>query len=179
MKSTCLLSTVAALLCGVSSLAAQVAVEKVPDPVPAPANTVTPAPAVPVAPTPGGERRAVRREERRIDRNDPNGTLAPAVQPNGTVTAAPNAAAGARTAIPAAPENWRYRNQNGQWWYYTPSNSWMIWNGNAWGPYTPGGDVVAPAVPSNGAYTTYYRAPNQTNYGRSYRRGWFGRRYYY
>jgi hypothetical protein len=56
-------------------------------------TVVAPAPAVPVAPTPGGERRAVRREDRRIDRNDPAGTLRPTVRPNGIVTATPAARA--------------------------------------------------------------------------------------
>ena len=62
MKTTVLFSSLAALLCWTSALMGQVPVEKVPDPVLPPANTVTPAPATPVAPTPGGERRAIRRE---------------------------------------------------------------------------------------------------------------------
>jgi hypothetical protein len=106
MRPIVLFSTLAALFCWASTLTAQVPVEKVPDPVLPPVNTVTPAPATPVAPTPGGERRAIRREERRIDRNDPNGTLAPTVQPNGTVAATPNAGG----AMPASPEQWLYRN---------------------------------------------------------------------
>ena len=185
MKSTFFLSTIAGSLCWTSALAAQVAVEKAPDPVAPPANATAPAqvvpvPATPVVPTPGGERRAVRREERRIDRNDPNGTLAPAVQGNGTVRAVPNNG----TAMPASPERWRYSNQNGQWWYYTPSNSWVIWNGNSWDPYVAGGNMVAPAIPTapaNGAYTSNYRGPARAySYGNQpYRRGWFGRRYYY
>ena len=182
MKTTVLFSSLAALLCWASTLTAQVPVEKVPDPVLPPANTVTPAPATPVAPTPGGERRAIRREDRRIDRNDPNGTLAPAIQPNGTVTATPNTGGAiATTPMPASPEQWRYRNQNGQWLYYTPSNTWMSWNGTTWGAYTPGPGVVAPVAPTapaNGAYTTNYRGPNQNYNARPYRRGWFGRRYY-
>ena len=206
MKSTFFLSTVAGSLCWASALAAQVAVEQAPAPLAPPANGVAPAqvapvPATPVVPTPGGERRAVRREERRIDRNDPNGTLAPAIQGNGTVRAVPNnaipnnnlgagaavaggATVGGGAAIPASPERWRYSNQNGQWWYYTPSNSWVIWNGNSWDPYTEGGNMVAPAAPTapaNGAYTSNYRGPNRAySYGNQpYRRGWFGRRYYY
>ncbi len=185
MKSALILSAVALLVYWTTALNAQVAVETVPNPVAPAANAQTPVPAAPVLPTPGGERRAIRREERRIDRNDPNGTLAPTVQFDGRVTATPNYSPSSPTAtapgtpMPASPEQWRYRQQNGQWWYYTPASTWLVWNGNSWGAYGPSAGISAPAAPSNGGYTTYYRAPNQPYYGRPYRRGFLGGRYYY
>jgi hypothetical protein len=102
-----------------------------------PPGQVVPAvpPAAPVAPTAGGERRAIQREERRIDRNDPNANLAPIVQPDGAVTTVPN----------------------------VPSNV----------------GVPPSAIPYNGGYTTRYRGTNRTYYARPYRRGLFGRRFYY
>jgi hypothetical protein len=178
MKSAPFFLTAAAVLCWMTVLQAQVAPKNVPDAALPLDNAVVPAPATPAVPTPGGERRAIQREQRRIDRNDPSGNQAPAVQPNGKVTVSPYATdATPNMQFPASPDQWRYRNQNGQWWYYTPSNAWMIWDGNRWVANTPNAGNVAPPVPSNGAYTTYYRAPNQTYYGRPYRRGLFGRRY--
>jgi hypothetical protein len=32
---------------------------------------------------------------------------------------------------------WRYRYQNGHWWYWLPSNQWVFWNGSAWLAYAP------------------------------------------
>jgi hypothetical protein len=108
-------------------LQAQVAPRNVPDAALLPENAVVPAPATHAVPTPGGERLAIRREEGRVDRNVPSGNLAPAVQPNGKETATPKATyATPNTPLPALPEQWRYRHQNGQWWYYTPSNAWVI-----------------------------------------------------
>jgi hypothetical protein len=33
---------------------------------------------------------------------------------------------------PTADETWRYRKHNGKWWYWLPSNRWVVWNGREW-----------------------------------------------
>ncbi len=38
------------------------------------------------------------------------------------------------TSKTSAPD-WRYRWHEGQWWYWTTQNSWLVWNGSAWVPY--------------------------------------------
>ncbi len=69
---------------------------------------------------------------------------------------------------------WRYRWHNGQWWYWTPQSTWLIWSGSTWTPH-----VVA-SVPSYNysqpAATYYYGQPS---YGGSnyYNDGYYGRRY--
>ena len=35
-----------------------------------------------------------------------------------------------------AVNSWRMVNQSGQWWYWTPNNTWMYYNGNQWSPYS-------------------------------------------
>lgn len=32
---------------------------------------------------------------------------------------------------------WRYKWHQGQWWYWSPEERWMIWDKNAWTPYDP------------------------------------------
>ena len=184
MKSIVSLSALALLLCAAALLTERTASAQVTVTAPgAPAVAVpAPVPAVPAVPTPGAERRAIRREERRIDRNDPTGTLAPTVNPNGTVTATPNV--GANVNVNAggtvAVENWRYRQQNGTWLYYTPQNTWMMWDGATWNAYTPSPAIAVPVAPVQPAPAVRaYSYPTQTYYyGRPYRRGLFGRRWY-
>ena len=64
------------------------------------------------------------------------GTFVPGAAANANVQAGTNqgqaAAAGAQAGQQNRGEQWRYRRFNGQWWYYLPSNRWMVWNGNAW-----------------------------------------------
>ena len=54
------------------------------------------------------------------------------------------------------PEQWRYRQDNGHWWYWTPENRWMWYNGTQWTYYDQ---------PSTGVTTTVQPAPYTTNYG--------------
>jgi hypothetical protein len=37
----------------------------------------------------------------------------------------------------AADENWRFRNYNGTWWYWMPSNRWVYWSNGAWVDFVP------------------------------------------
>ena len=37
--------------------------------------------------------------------------------------------------INSGANNWRYVNQNGQWWYWTPNNTWLYYRGNTWNQY--------------------------------------------
>lgn len=32
---------------------------------------------------------------------------------------------------------WRYKWHNGQWWYWSPDERWMIWDKNSWSIYDP------------------------------------------
>jgi hypothetical protein len=76
-----------------------------------------------------------------------NGNVAPGGSPNaglgsvnGQVTGQvnPNAARAAQTNnINAANNNWRMVNQSGQWWYWTPQNTWMQYTNGAWVQYVP------------------------------------------
>ncbi len=39
-------------------------------------------------------------------------------------------------AAPASKsETWRYRQHQGLWWYWLPSNKWVYWTDNHWVPY--------------------------------------------
>lgn len=29
-------------------------------------------------------------------------------------------------------DSWRFVRYNNQWWYYLPSNQWLVWNGGRW-----------------------------------------------
>lgn len=50
---------------------------------------------------------------------------------------APGQSAAVQVAADANPNlqgdnGWRYKHHNGQWWYWLPSNQWVLWNGNQW-----------------------------------------------
>ena len=34
-------------------------------------------------------------------------------------------------------DTWRYRQHRGLWWYWLPSEKWVIWSGGKWVPYDP------------------------------------------
>jgi hypothetical protein len=46
------------------------------------------------------------------------------------------------------PDQWRYRFDNGRWWYWTPNNTWMWYNGQQWTSFPQPGNS-GPAVPSS------------------------------
>lgn len=81
---------------------------------PTPAPTLQPAPSVivPANPNPSGTTPALPDEA----------SLAPANTPNNNVP---------------AELKWRYKWHNGQWWYWSPDERWMIWDKNSWTVYDP------------------------------------------
>jgi hypothetical protein len=60
-----------------------------------------------------------------------------AVNPSGAQPPSDSAA----TSSQAAPaeksqgETWRYRQHQGLWWYWLPSNKWVYWTDGRWVPY--------------------------------------------
>ncbi len=77
------------------------------------------------------------------------------------------------------PDQWRYRWDNGRWWYWTPQNRWMWYSDNGgWVDYA-GPLYSGEAVPYTAAYGSYevpsgaYYYPGYPGYY------WYGGRYYY
>ncbi len=58
-------------------------------------------------------------------------SASPATQPAATTPsdAAPGDAAAAK------PDAWRYRQKDGLWWYWLPSERWVYWSGGRWVDY--------------------------------------------
>ena len=54
-----------------------------------------------------------------------------------------------------AGQSWRYKRHEGLWWYWLPSEKWVIWNGGAWVPYSPKLFAELRSTPRRQA--TYYR----------------------
>jgi hypothetical protein len=67
---------------------------------------------------------------------NPSGTT-----PDGVTPSLPSAAALAPSNTPNnnVPNElkWRYKWHNGQWWYWSPDERWMIWDKNSWTVYDP------------------------------------------
>lgn len=59
----------------------------------------------------------------------------------GTTPALPNENSVAPANTPnnnvPAELKWRYKWHNGQWWYWSPDERWMIWDRNSWTIYDP------------------------------------------
>jgi hypothetical protein len=91
------------------------------------------------------------------------GLLVPLVA--GQVVAEPATASGS----PAAQQNdaWRYKYHQGQWWYWLPSESWVVWNGQSWDPYRPGGQQSVARPQRNYSYNSggYGYPADQGNWG--------------
>src|ERR1051325_7180905 len=94
------------------------------------------------------------RDQRRANRDAARAT-APA---NVELLPAANGAVRANVVnYPVRNDQWRYRYYRGRWWYWLPSQRWVIWTGYAWVPYYPN------------SYATYYSNPYPTyNYSRPY-----------
>src|SRR5262249_55426736 len=46
------------------------------------------------------------------------------------------------------PDEWRYRHENGGWWYWSPANHWLFYDGGSWVEYSGGDASVAVGVPA-------------------------------
>ena len=121
------------LLLGSSAAYAQAVAPAVDPDVVGPARRAV-AGAADAAGAPGVEQRIERREERR------DAARAAAGNPN---------AAARNQARATDPDAWRMRWHNNQWWYYTPKNTWMYYNNNAWSDY----DAATFVPPRTGYYT--------------------------
>ncbi len=72
----------------------------------------------------------------------------------------------------ATDNAWRYRNHNGAWWYWLPSNRWVQWSNGAWVDAPEGSSV--PTTYTSPTYTlpaVRYVAPTYTYYRPSYSYG--------
>jgi hypothetical protein len=50
------------------------------------------------------------------------------------------------------PDEWRYRNEHGAWWYWTPKNHWMFYENGSWQEYSGDAVDVAPTAPDPNYY---------------------------
>ncbi len=69
-------------------------------------------------------------------------------------------------------ESWRYRKHDGKWWYWLPSNRWVVWDGNRWVDRKPRHEVAGgTAVPrrsysySPGAQSSRWGARRYDGFG--------------
>jgi hypothetical protein len=99
---------------------------------------------------------------------------------------ADNQAAAAGIAATAANDRgaqWRFRQHNGEWWYWTPQNTWMIHRNGNWIAYNPATYTVPQSFSVQQSYSQGYVQPGYVQPGYSNRiyRGdgqyYSGRRY--
>jgi hypothetical protein len=117
--------------------------------------------------------------ENRLDQSNPSPAVA---QPE----AIPEPAAQPEAAT---DNTWRYRNYNGAWWYWLPSNRWVYWSNGAWvdppenssvptltPTYTlPAVRYTVPVYSYRPSYTSYYPSYGYSSYYPSYGYGGYGR----
>lgn len=82
-------------------------------------------------------------------------------------------------------DKWRFRQHQGIWWYWLPTNSWVYWSGEKWVPYDEAGYAEFyrarhPAVVSRGNSTAGGNGypQNQTGYWGPVRYDRYGNRQY-
>ena len=56
----------------------------------------------------------------------------------------------ARAVDPTADNAWRYKHQNGEWWYYTPDEKWLVHRNGQWVSFTA---TVSPGTGPSGPAT--------------------------
>ncbi len=111
-------------------------------------------------------------------RNRNEGMEQERVNPNANANARPNIGMHANPQPSASvmgdnrPDPWRYRFENGRWWYWTPQNRWMIYNNGQWADYVPAPSYAV-------GYGSYEVAPGTTSYYPSYEYVAPGSVYYY
>jgi len=93
----------------------------------------------------------------------------PVAKPEPTAEASP--ATGATQG-----EAWRFKRHNNQWWYWLPTEKWVVWDGQAWVPYERRVQTtdVAPRRQRSYAYP-----PQQGNWGPVRYDRWGNRQYPY
>ena len=101
------------------------------------------------------------------------------------VTAQTQIAANANLFRDNRADPWRYRNDNGRWWYWAPDNRWMLYDNNQWTYYQPNAAGTTtqstPQTMTPGYNTTYQSTPGYTTYygGYDYAPGYYGSSYPY
>jgi hypothetical protein len=60
-----------------------------------------------------------------------------------------------------ADNSWRFKNHNGTWWYWMPSNRWVYWSNGSWVDYSPD-TYVAPQTVTAYRVPDYHYAPAYT-----------------
>lgn len=97
-------------------------------------------------------------------------TAAPPADPAPTATRVvetPDTSAAVTSgAAPAGGDAWRYKQHRDFWWYWLPSEKWVIWSGRKWIPYDPAS--FAQLESARAPRATYYRG------GTTYRGGTAG-----
>ena len=76
------------------------------------------------------------------------GRIQPATIPGASPALPPDPKGQATVFSDNRPDPWRYRLENGRWWYWTPQNQWMWYGDNGWVAYDS-------AVPYTAAYGSY------------------------
>jgi len=99
------------------------------------------------------------------------GVAAPAPAPQPNVNVQGGAQVNAQ-ATGQGDNQWRFRWHAGRWWYWTPSNTWVVWIDNQWQPYAAG-MFAGPTYGGGYAAPSYgYSSPNygysSRNYGYPY-----------
>jgi hypothetical protein len=89
-----------------------------------------------------------------------------------------NAGMNINTFTDNRPDQWRYKWDNGRWWYWSPDNRWMWYDGAQWTYYDPNAANTT-YYQSTPGYTTYYGgydySPQYYGYGYGYPyRGYYG-----
>jgi hypothetical protein len=72
----------------------------------------------------------------------------------GVQTAGPTEASG-------KADDWRYRWHRGQWWYWLPSERWVIWSEGSWQPYVPGAETARRPSTTRRSYSQNQRVDRQ------------------
>lgn len=74
----------------------------------------------------------------------------------------------AAAEIAARPDAFRYYWHNGTWWYFTPQNAWLRWNGSAWIVHHSINEANTFAPAPVQQQPTYIIVPGPTNSGPAY-----------
>jgi len=87
------------------------------------------------------------------------------------------AAPGTIDAMPVSfHPDWRYRWHNNHWWYWMPSNTWVIWYNGGWIPYDA--NTYYSYYPSYGYDSGYYAGDYYNSYPSYGYYGGYGYPYY-